>query len=140
MLIITGVQASGVIIDRLLRPHSSGNFNDYFLGCVLDPVEVSKSSVISDRRFSASSSLSGRSPSDGRLNGSNAWIPATNNDNNDFLQIDLGSLYFVCGVETQGNPNNDYWTKTYKIKTSLDNVLWTFYSEGGSEKVHPFSP
>ena len=109
-----------------------------FLGCVLDPVGVSDSSVISDQRFSASSSLSGRSPSDGRLNGSNAWIPATNNNRNDFLQIDLGSVYFVCGVETQGNPNNDYWTKTYKIKTSLDNVVWTFYSEGGSEKVHPF--
>ena len=112
----------------------------YFLGCVLDPVGVSDSSVISDQRFSASSSLSGRSPSDGRLNGSNAWIPATNNDNNDFLQIDLGSLYFVCGVATQGNPNNYYWTKTYKIETSLDNVVWTFYSEGGFEKVRPFSP
>ena len=98
---------------------------------------MSDSSVISDQRFSASSSLSGRSPSDGRLNGSNAWIPATNNDNNDFLQIDLGSVYFVCGVATQGNPNNDYWTEKYKIKTSLDNVWGTFYSEGGSEKVHP---
>ena len=110
----------------------------FFLGCVLDPVGVSDSSVISDQRFSASSSLSGRSPSDGRLNGSNAWIPATNNDNNDFLQIDLGSVYFVCGVATQGNPANNHWTKTYKIKTSLDNVVWTFYSEGGSEKVHSF--
>ena len=35
LLIITGVQASGVIIDRLLQqseivgPHSSGNFNDW---------------------------------------------------------------------------------------------------------------
>ena len=109
-----------------------------FLGC--DPVGVSNSSFISDQRFSASSSLSGRSPSDGRLNGSNAWIPATNNDNNDFLQIDLGSVYFVCGVATQGNPNNDYWTKTYKIETSLDNDVWAFYSEGVSEKVHPFPP
>ena len=99
---------------------------------------MSDSSIISDQRFSSSSSLSGSSPSDGRLNGSNAWIPATNNYNNDFLQIDLGSLYFVCGVATQGNPTNDYWTKTYKIKTSLDNVVWTFYSEGGSEKVDPF--
>ena len=108
-----------------------------FLGCVLDPVGVSDSSDISDQRFSASSSLSGRSASDGRLKGSNAWIPATDNNNNDFLQIDLGSVYFVCGVATQGNPNNDYWTKTYKIKTSLDNVWGTFYSEGGSEKVHP---
>ena len=90
-----------------------------FLGCVLDPVGVSDSSAISDQRFSSSSSLSGSSPSDGRLNGSNSWIPATNNYNNDFLQIDLGSLYFVCGVATQGNPTNDYWTKTYKIKTCL---------------------
>ena len=109
----------------------------YFLGCILDPVGVSDSRVISDQRFSASSSLSGRSPSDGRLKGTNAWIPA-NNDNNDFLQIDLGSRYFVCGVATQGNPNANDWTKTYKIKTSLDNVWRTFYSEGGSEKVHPF--
>ena len=98
---------------------------------------MSDSSVISDQRFSASSSLSGRSPSNGRLNGSNAWIPATDNNNDDFLQIDLGSLLFVCGVATQGNPNNDHWTNTYKIETSLDNVLWTFYSEGGSEKVRP---
>ena len=101
---------------------------------------MSDRSVISDQRFSASSSLSCHSPSDGRFKGTIAWIPLTNDDNNDFLQIDLGSLYFICGVATQGNPNDGYWTKTYKIKTSLDNVWGTFYSEGGSEKVHPFSP
>ena len=101
---------------------------------------MSDSSVISDQRFSASSSIGWHSPSDGRLEGSNAWIPLANDESNDFLQIDLGSLYFICGVATQGNPDYNYWTKTYKIKTSLDNVVWTFYSEGGSEKVHPFSP
>ena len=108
------------------------------LGCAFDPVGVSDSSVIFDQRFSALSYYSGYSPSDGRLKGSNAWIPATNHNNSDFLQIDLGSLYFVCGVATQGRAANDQWTKTYKIETSLDNVVWTFYSEGGSEKVHPF--
>ena len=99
---------------------------------------MSDSSAISDQRFSSSSSLSGSSPSDGRLNGFNAWIPSTNNDNNDFLQIDLGSLYFICGVATQGNPNGNDWTETYTIETSKDNDVWTFYSEGSSEKVHPF--
>ena len=113
-------------------------FYIFFLGCVLDPVGVSHSSVISDQRFSAPSSIRCRNPSDGRLEGTNAWIPAPNNDNNDSLQIDLGSLYFICGVATQGNLIYGYWTKTYKIKTSLDNVEWTFYSEGGSEKVHFF--
>ena len=111
-----------------------------FLGCVLDPVGVWHSSVISDQRFSAPSPIRCRRPSDGRLKGFNAWIPSTNIENNDFLQIDLGSLYFICGVATQGNPNCNDWTKTYKIETSLDNVEWTFYSEGGSEKVHFFSP
>ena len=101
---------------------------------------MSHSSVISDQRFSAPSSIRGGNPSDGRLEGTNAWIPAPNNDNNDSLQIDLGSLYFICGVATQGNPNGNDWTKTYKIETSLNNVEWTFYSEDGSEKVHPFSP
>ena len=98
---------------------------------------MSANNDISKQRFSASSSLSGRSPSDGQLGGSNAWIPA-NNDSNAFLQIDLGSRYFVCAVATQGNPSANDWTKTYKIKTSLDNVWRTFYPEGGSEKVHPF--
>ena len=101
---------------------------------------MSDSSVISDQRFSAPSSIRCRNPSEGRLKGSNAWIPARNNDNNDFLQIDLESLYFICGVATQGNPNGNDGTKTYKIETSLNNVEWTFYSEDGSEKVHPFSP
>ena len=115
-------------------------FSSFFslnVGCAFDPVGVSANNDISRQRFSASSSLSGLSPSDGQLEGSNAWIPA-NNDNNAFLQIDLGSRYFVCAVATQGNPNANDWTKTYKIKTSLDNVWRTFYSEGGSEKVHPF--
>ena len=113
-------------------------FYIFFLGCACDSVGVSDSSVISDQRFSALSYHSDHSPSDGRLKGSNAWIPATNNDKSDFLQIDLGSLYFVCGVSTQGRAANVQWTETYKIETSLDNVVWTFYSEGGSDKVHPF--
>ena len=113
-------------------------FLHIFLGCACDPVGVSNSSVISDQRLSASSYFPGYSPSHGRLEGPNAWIPATNHDRSDFLQIDLGSLYFVCGVATQGRAAQVQWTKTYKIETSLDNVVWTFYSEGGSEKVHPF--
>ena len=39
------------------------------------------------------------------FNGVNAWIPSSNINSNDYLQIDLGSVYFVCGVATQGNPS-----------------------------------
>jgi len=102
--------------------------------CALDPVGISSSSAIPDQRFSASSSRSGSNPSDGRLKGSSAWVPGSNSNSNDYLQIDLGSVYFVCGVATQGNPNADDWTKTYKIATSLDNVNWKMYAENNVEK------
>ena len=105
------------------------------LGCAAHPIGVSNSANIRDQRFSASSSLRSSSPINGRLKGASAWIPENNSDPNDYLQIDLGSVYFVCGVATQGNPVTDDWTKTYKIETSLDNVNWKFYSEDGAVKV-----
>ena len=104
-------------------------------GCSGDPVGVSNSSIILHQRFSASSTRTGSNPDNGRLTGSNAWLPSSNNDASDFLQIDLGSVYFVCSVATQGNPSGDDWTKTYKIETSLNNVNWTIYVENQVEKV-----
>ncbi|XP_068677366.1 uncharacterized protein [Montipora foliosa] len=104
--------------------------------CRANPVGVSNSTVIHDQRFSASSSLgSSFLPSKGRLNGASAWIPSSTNNSNDYLQIDLGSVYFVCAVATQGNPSADEWTKTYKIETSLDNVIWQMYRENDIVKI-----
>ncbi|XP_068677355.1 uncharacterized protein [Montipora foliosa] len=104
--------------------------------CKANPVGISNSAVIRDQRFSASSSLgSSFLPSKGRLNGASAWIPSSTNNNNDYLQIDLGSVYFVCAVATQGNPSADDWTKTYKIETSLDNVNWQMYQENNVVKI-----
>ena len=101
----------------------------------MNPVGVSNSSIIYNQRFSASSSLSSSHASNGRLNGTSAWIPTSNNNNNDYLQIDLGSVYVVCAVATQGNPSADDWTKKYKIETSLDNVKWQWYQENDITKV-----
>ena len=100
----------------------------------MNSVGVSDSSIIYNQRFSASSSRSSNPASNGRLNGGSAWIPNSNN-NIDYLRIDLGSVYVVCAVATQGNPSADDWTKTYKIKTSLDNVNWQWYQENDTVKV-----
>ncbi|XP_067027638.1 uncharacterized protein, partial [Acropora muricata] len=102
--------------------------------CRMNSVGVSDSSIIYNQRFSASSSRSSNPASNGRLNGGSAWIPNSNN-NNDYLRIDLGSVYVVCAVATQGNPSADDWTKTYKIKTSLDNVNWQWYQENDTVKI-----
>ena len=111
----------------------------YILACTGEAVGISSSSTIRDYRFSASSTLSSSRPSNGRLNGVNAWIPSSNSNSNDYLQIDLGSVYFVCGVATQGNPSADDWTKMYKIETSIDNTNWEFYTEDNAVKVLVFS-
>ena len=106
-----------------------------FAACRMNSVGVSNSSIIYDQRFSASSCLSNGCASNGRLNGGSAWIPSSNINNNDYLQIDLGSVYVVCAVATQGNPSADDWTETYKMKTSLDNVKWQWYQESNTVKV-----
>ena len=106
-----------------------------FAACRMNSVGVSDSSIIYDQRFSASSSLSSSHASKGRLNGGSAWIPSSNNDNSDYLQIDLGSVFVVCAVATQGNPSANDWTETYKIETSLDNVNWQWYQENNTVKV-----
>ena len=100
----------------------------------MNSVGVSNSSIIYDQRFSASSSSSSLA-SNGRLNGASAWIPSSNNNSNDYLQIDLGSVYVVCAVATQGNPSANDWTETYKLKTSLDNMNWQWYQENNAVKV-----
>ncbi|XP_068725987.1 uncharacterized protein [Montipora capricornis] len=103
--------------------------------CRANPVGISNSAVVRNQRFSASSSLGSFLPSKGRLNGASAWIPSSTNNNNDYLQIDLGSVYFVCAVATQGNPSADDWTKTYKVEASLDNANWQMYQENNIVKI-----
>ena len=104
------------------------------LACNNHPVGLQDSSKIPDYRFTASSSGTNKVPSLGRLNGDKAWLPSTKNAD-EFLQVDLGSIYFVCSVATQGAPKAHEWTKTYKIKTSLDNLNWTTYAEDNVVKV-----
>ena len=108
---------------------------DLISACRENAIGVSDSGVIKDHRFSALSFSNGFEPSKGRLNGGGAWRPSSNNSDDEYLQIDLGSVYFVCAVATQGNPNADEWTKTYKIETSLDNVNWDMYQENNTVKV-----
>ncbi|XP_068728102.1 uncharacterized protein [Montipora capricornis] len=88
-----------------------------------------------DDVFLASSSKDGNGPGKSRLNGNGAWLPSTNRNASDFLQMDLGYEFFICAIATQGNPAADQWTTKYKIHTSLDNISWMIYKENGKEKV-----
>ncbi|KAL9987757.1 hypothetical protein ACROYT_G002114 [Oculina patagonica] len=86
-----------------------------------------------DKSFSASSSRSDDEPYKGRLNGNGAWSPSKKDDADDFLQIDLGDLFFICALATQGHPLQDEWTKSYKLHLLL--TEWIIYKENNTEKL-----
>ena len=75
----------------------------------------------------------------GRLHGTNCgWaLEERSAIGTQHLQIDLGNLFWVCGVATQGDVCHgmDEWTTKYKISLSLDNSTWNVYQWNGSDKV-----
>ena len=75
----------------------------------------------------------------GRLNenrGNRAWCTKTTTDRTDYLQVDMGSVRFVCAVATQGSPYERVWTSSFKVHFSTDGVIWIAYKENDEEKVN----
>lgn len=74
----------------------------------------------------------------GRLNGvgnDRAWCPESETDRTAYLQVDMGALYSVCAVATQGDRDHDERTNSYKLQLSLDGKLWKSYKENNAVKV-----
>ena len=72
------------------------------------------------------------SPFCGRLEetrGDGAWCPKTRDHKEDYLQVDMGEVYSVCEVATQGQRTGDFWTISYKLQFSLDGETYDFYKE-----------
>ena len=94
-----------------------------------------ESKLIPDSSFTASTVAT--SPQtfpahNARLNLVPPWA-ASVQDQNQWLQIDLGQKSNITGVATQGQWQR--WVKTYKISYSDDGSTWTTYQAGGIEKV-----
>ena len=92
---------------------------------------------ISDGQISASSELSlNHKANQGRLyytakGKSRAWS-AKKNDENQWLQIDLGGLYAtVTAVATQGRHDEDEWVTEYMLQYSNETLNFQHYREQG---------
>ena len=114
-----------------------GNYDCLLTVCYSQAIGVTSRDAIPDGSFSASSSFSdNRRPSVGRLNlDSKGWVPETNNDPTDYLQIDLLYDYVICAVATQGANGGDEWITKYKIQLSLNGITFNIYRENNAEKV-----
>ena len=74
----------------------------------------------------------------GRLHGIKGWCPKTSSDKTDYLQLDTGSVHYVCAVATQGFKGGTWRTTSYKVHLSTDGVTWNSYKENNIEKVNKF--
>ena len=102
------------------------------------PVGIMDTNKIPDNRMTASSSYRmSELPHYGRLNETRqngAWCPKSRN-NSEYLQVDMGTVYYVCAVETQGRAADYEWVTAYILRFSLDGIIWNSYYENNVEKV-----
>jgi len=83
---------------------------DYVSACQIQSIGVASSYTIPDSSFSASSTTGSDTPANGRLNGPGAWSPSNDNNDNDYLEVDLQYEFLICAVATQGKSTADHWT------------------------------
>ncbi|XP_078364204.1 lactadherin-like [Oculina patagonica] len=98
--------------------------------CFSSAVGVASSSTITDKQMTASTYFSSQyKPANGRLNRAIPWCARTPSRNDEWLQVDLGQLFLVCGVGTQ-----EKRVMAFKLSYSQDGKHWTTYKdENGNE-------
>ena len=80
-------------------------------------------------------------PYDGRLHlPGTSWCAQSAAGNQDWLKVDLGRTFEICGVATQGlDPGNQYnyhaWVKDFKLHYSFDGNGWTIYRDPAGVEV-----
>jgi len=85
--------------------------------------------------ITASSFFSQYQPDEALLDSSSCWKPLTDNDPNDYLQVDLGSVRLLERVVTKALTSQTY-VESYKIQYSVDGIKWQFYPNfDGTPKV-----
>ena len=100
-----------------------------------------ESRAISDAQISASSQWGANYAAiQGRLNfqaggGKQGGWSAKANNQNQWLQADLGKVRKVTHLATQGRNGNSQWVKSYKVEFSNDGSTFQFYKEQGADKV-----
>lgn len=78
-----------------------------------------------DLHFTASSDDGPENvPWKSRLNNAESAWCAGENDNKQYLQVDLGRVLTVSRVATQGHPVSPLWVTRYGLAYSLDGIFW----------------
>ena len=68
------------------------------------------------------------------MNSPSSWS-ARRNDQNQWIQVDLGRKEVVTAIATQGRSNYNQWVKTYSVSYSLDGKAFEPYKINDVVKV-----
>ncbi|PFX14331.1 EGF-like repeat and discoidin I-like domain-containing protein 3 [Stylophora pistillata] len=96
---------------------------------------------IPDEAFTASSSANAKYlPYRGKLNllpsgGKYCWAAKQNNANQ-WLQGNLGRLFNVRGVATQGRHDSDQWVTSFSLSYTANDFNWVFIKENSQVKTY----
>ena len=78
-------------------------------------------------------------PQHGRLNfsrgGARGWCPEKGSDENQWLQVDFGRTFRVCGVATKGAKKGTRWTTAFTLSFSNDSSQWSQYVNGNGKNM-----
>ena len=92
---------------------------------------VESGSIIDDRIQTSTALSNGAGKQQWRLNQApkpgvpGGWL-TLDSDKQPWLQISLYRQTPITGVIMQGRPDEDQWVTSYKVQTSLDNILWNY--------------
>jgi hypothetical protein len=95
---------------------------------------VEKGKIINSQMTSSSSWSTALATQKGRLNGVGSWS-ARRNDQNQWIQVDLGRKEVITAIATQGRSNYNQWVKTYSVSYSLDGNTFVSHEISGVVKV-----
>ncbi|KAL9980621.1 hypothetical protein ACROYT_G009230 [Oculina patagonica] len=97
--------------------------------CFHNAVGVANPNIIPDNQMRATSYFTNDfQPANGRLHG-NGWCAGSPSDSNDWLQVDLGKTFQVCGVATQGAKGGYGVVTVYRLSFSSDGDTWDNYDK-----------
>ena len=123
------------LVHVLTSDHKCLVLTEILDDCFKNAVGIVNQSVIPDDQMKSSSNLPGTYAFYGRLHANPGWCAATSNNRNDWLQVDLGKDFALCGVATQGATFHAGVTD-FQLSYSSDANTWTTYKyENGTEVV-----
>jgi len=116
------------VIKQLQQQQQQPTSSSVTMGGCLAPLGM-QDGTIPNSAITSSESQAGRGPENARLDNGQGWYTNEKTDSRDYLQINLGGLFYVTKIATQGAPCCDVMVTNYTLQYSKDGATWREYQD-----------